>query len=188
MSSKRDYITLNVGGQIFKTTRNTLTGSEYLSTLTKWETSTDEIFIDRSPELFKHVIGVLRNPEYPYPEEHLSELDFYLMDQPNNIVRNTSKLEYCHKFIKTKFNLCNEDLCTNEKHPGFDYCEKCRPLRVDPGPLNINDIVRTPYGYISKVIGIEHTYHVRYITEVLLGEDKGKRFAYNPSVLKKLTQ
>ena len=68
---------LNVGGERFETTFSTLKGSAYFrSWLGRWNFE-NEIFIDRSGKIFEHVLGVLRDPDYPYPEEHLSELVFY---------------------------------------------------------------------------------------------------------------
>lgn len=72
-------IKLNVGGQLFVTTRETLSGSKYFETLLSknWQTSNDEIFIDRSPWIFKHVLNLLRDPKYEYPFKYASELEFF---------------------------------------------------------------------------------------------------------------
>lgn len=37
----------------------------------------DDIFIQRSPMLFKHVLAYIIDDMYPYPVEYYSELDFY---------------------------------------------------------------------------------------------------------------
>ena len=59
-------IKLNVGGIIFETTDDTLKRSQYFkSYLENW--NHDEIFIDRSPRIFKHVLDLLRDPTYDFP-------------------------------------------------------------------------------------------------------------------------
>lgn len=71
-------ITLNVGGIIFETTTGTLFKATYFdSLLTRWHPTTGAIFIDRSPHIFKHVLGLLRDSQYPYPSKYYFELDFY---------------------------------------------------------------------------------------------------------------
>ena len=74
-------ITLDVGGTIFKSTVDTLIKSGYFSALLNsdhWNFDTSKpYFIDRSAMLFEHVLSYLRNPNYPYPAEHIGELDFY---------------------------------------------------------------------------------------------------------------
>jgi hypothetical protein len=43
----------------------------------RWQKPNESPFIDRSPETFKHVLGLLRDPNYPFPEDCFFELDFY---------------------------------------------------------------------------------------------------------------
>lgn len=76
-------IRLNVGGTIFETTAETLQYSSYLHTIiidigVNHDDDDDEIiFIDRSPEVFVHILNFLRDDRYPYPIEYIYELDFY---------------------------------------------------------------------------------------------------------------
>ena len=82
-----ETIKLNVGGVYFQTTKDTLIKSPYFSMMLngKWSIPKDEIFIDRSGKIFEHILNLLRDPTYSYPEKYLSELDFYLMEQPENL-------------------------------------------------------------------------------------------------------
>ncbi len=38
------------------------------------------IFIDRDPGIFKHILRLLRDPTYPFPDKFTGELDFYCID------------------------------------------------------------------------------------------------------------
>ena len=61
-------IKLNVGGTIFTTTRSTLCMSPYLASLLEKEGEEKKhtIFIDENPSIFKHVLNVLRDINYPF--------------------------------------------------------------------------------------------------------------------------
>ena len=78
MQSSMSTIKLNVGGQIFETTKETLSFSSYFKALlsNNWK-QTDIIFIDRSAKLFEHILCLLRDPNYIFPNKYVSELDFY---------------------------------------------------------------------------------------------------------------
>lgn len=73
-------IKLNVGGQLFTTTKETLIQSAYFEALLNRWPPEEEIFIDRSPHIFKHVLSLLRDPTYTYPMKYASELNFYGID------------------------------------------------------------------------------------------------------------
>jgi hypothetical protein len=75
-----DRIVLNVGGQQFETTQSTLMESAFFNAyLNRWNTD-GEIFIDRSPHIFKHVLALLRDPYYPFPSKYQLELEYYGID------------------------------------------------------------------------------------------------------------
>jgi hypothetical protein len=83
--SSGDRVKLNVGGTVFETTRTTLCGSSaYFSQLLgdNFKDGTqEEVFIDRDPHAFRHVLSLLRAPcEYHYPPCYRSELDYYGID------------------------------------------------------------------------------------------------------------
>ena len=77
-------IKLNVGGVVFATTHSTLDQFEgFFRALVRSEGApVGEVFIDRDPTHFRHVLNFLRNsPTYPVRDHELVELaqeaDFY---------------------------------------------------------------------------------------------------------------
>ena len=82
--NKSDQITVNVGGQLFTTTKTTLFLSEYFVSMfnKSWngKNKNEVMFIDRSGRIFEHVLCLLRDPSYEYPVKYRSELDFYIIN------------------------------------------------------------------------------------------------------------
>lgn len=75
-----EKLVVNVSGEIFWTTRETLmnTNGMLKARLERWDVESDkEIFLDRNPVAFKMVLSLLRNPGYPFPKKIHYELDFY---------------------------------------------------------------------------------------------------------------
>ena len=86
-------IKLNIGGEIFETTINTLQNSIYFVTLLQEKNNNknnEDIFIDRSPNLFVHVLNYLRDIRYPFPFEYIYELDFYGISYDTNKLENNN--------------------------------------------------------------------------------------------------
>ena len=83
-------IKINVGGEIFQTLRTTLQKSGLLASLleSKIPNTLDEnglIFIDRDPQLFRHVLSGLRTGkiflEEEFPEQAVRcEVDYFLLE------------------------------------------------------------------------------------------------------------
>lgn len=75
-SDKR--VKLNVGGQIFETSVDTLISSSvYFSVKLSRHNYEDELFIDRDPKIFSHILSYLRDSRYPFPNELKYEFDYY---------------------------------------------------------------------------------------------------------------
>lgn len=72
-------VTINVGGTVFQTTKQTLEGSTYFqSALLRWLNAPEQpIFVDRCPMAFRHVLNRMRDPQYPFPNKYAFELEFY---------------------------------------------------------------------------------------------------------------
>ena len=132
-------ITLDVGGILFKTTKDTLLFSDYFRSLfSRWKIN-DVIFIDRSGVLFEHVLCLLRNPEYPYPKEHTSELDFYgikhnISKSPNEYQQ---KVDILWNEFRSNNNKCLTLYCDNIKDKQLKYCFVCKPPKLVPFDLNL---------------------------------------------------
>ena len=81
-------VRLNVGGKIFETSIDLLCEkSEYFRAMLKGgfrETQEKEIFIDRDPAPFKHVMRLIRDPSYVVPEEYIEDLRYYMIEIPPN--------------------------------------------------------------------------------------------------------
>ena len=132
-----NQVILNVGGIIFETTRQTLSGSAYFhSLLSNWTPSgTGPYFIDRSYILFEHVLCLLRDPSYDYPSEYNSELDFYGINYepialpPPQIPDELDMTEIITilKRLKEESNLCSVLKCPFVKVT-MKYCAYCSPI------------------------------------------------------------
>ncbi len=73
-------IKINVCGKIFETYKETLLKSDYLKHMMADCDDSSQIFINRSPSVFKHVLAYLIDDAYPYPKIYESELKFYLIN------------------------------------------------------------------------------------------------------------
>lgn len=84
MQGKTSTVKINVGGRTFESTSSTFGRSEFLRTalanFVPARPPDDLLFVDRCPEGFASVLALLRNPAHEFPEDHLSELAFYLVD------------------------------------------------------------------------------------------------------------
>ncbi len=77
-----DLVYLNVGGTKFETKQGTLAFSPYFQGIIHLNGSIKSspdfpYFIDQDPKIFRHVLNLLRNPDYDYPIKYLNELEFY---------------------------------------------------------------------------------------------------------------
>lgn len=81
-------VKLNVGGTIFETTIDTLMKCPYFQGMKHFEEILNNVnnihFIDRDPSAFKHVLRLLRDLNYDYPQKYLNELDFYGIEYETN--------------------------------------------------------------------------------------------------------
>lgn len=105
-------ITLNVGGELFQTSFDTLVKSRYFQGEFRIKNKTREsepftLKIDRSPRIFKHVLDLLRDPTYAYPKQYLAELTYFgigepIIESPNFVKLNDSEMLNieCVKYIR----------------------------------------------------------------------------------------
>lgn len=100
-------IKLNVGGTHFETTIETADKSSRLRTIIEGTLVGEVPFIDRSAVLFEHVLCLLRDPNYPFPWEFTSELDYYEIEYDRKQMSTKhremkellSKVEICYNYI-----------------------------------------------------------------------------------------
>lgn len=74
------------------------------------------IEIQRSPNIFNHILSLMINPNYEFPAKYLSELEFYGME----VSYKKCNLFMC--FNKTRKNYCDEHLC------GIEGCDKAKEI------------------------------------------------------------
>lgn len=125
-------IILDVGGSLFKTTKETLCKSAYFETLLSenWEGSNSEpIFIDQSPKLFKHVLCFLRDPKYRYPTKYQYLLDFYLIKYtPENLYDESESIIEILKIVN--YNIGKSKI-SESNHENFCITRGCIELQME---------------------------------------------------------
>lgn len=190
-------IKLNVGGKLFETTDDILRKSTYFdSLLSRWNNTTDVIFINRSSHVFKHVLGVLIDPHYPFPKKYEYELHYfgiaieYEVDEDEHLLNISNKInelddtleKYIDKQLKLTDHACricdtlipnNEIYC--EYHPNGKcgcWLDNMYLYTRDNGwimssYLKIGDFVSTGYGRFAKITNIlKYTYSSKKIVNI----------------------
>ncbi len=96
-------INLNVCGIKFEVEKKILCKSEYfLNMFTDCNVDDNIINVNRSPNIFKHVLAYLIDDNYLYPKKYESELKYFLInydakklyDPNSNLQQQCDKLEY----------------------------------------------------------------------------------------------
>ena len=104
-----DIVNLNVGGVYFVTRRTTLAqSSSFFSGLIATHPDADDIFVDRDPTHFRHVLNWMRGVTYlPEDEGVLKELTFeaeyYAMQHMLSILKSTRGISL-HRAAQTMAN------------------------------------------------------------------------------------
>jgi hypothetical protein len=87
-------VILNVQGQVFETNYNSLIKLSYFRNMfSDCGMPTETIFVDRSAHIFKHVLGLITDNLYPYPEKYKFELDFYGYEYIQSDIKHGEILE-----------------------------------------------------------------------------------------------
>ncbi|XP_013386138.1 BTB/POZ domain-containing protein KCTD9 [Lingula anatina] len=144
VGSSDNWITLNVGGRLFTTTRSTLTGKETDSMLARmfadegassWQSSVDEhgaYLIDRSPIYFEPILNYLRHGQLILdkninPQGVLEECKFFgitsLVEQLEAIVRKQQPAEDFTPISRREFvfSLMSTNTTTDLRCQGLNF-------------------------------------------------------------------
>lgn len=70
-----EIIKLNIGGKIIQTKKSILCQSKFFNTLLNDYDTANEVFIDDDANLFIHMLNKLRNANYNFPKELLTNLN-----------------------------------------------------------------------------------------------------------------
>lgn len=171
-------VKLNVGGKVFHTTTETLKRSGFFrQRMDELVSTAGEYFIDRSSDMFEHVLNFLRDPDYPYPADYsyILELDRYDVDGKaeykeksksiNERLDNIDRgLDIIEKVIKEPQKLCRNKGCANKRfrhEEKFDYCTSCGKMVATSNINNINEIKYQTLYYFFKSVKINNE-NVKY--------------------------
>ena len=120
MSSTKNLIKLSLCGVNFVCSKETLSRSEYFKNIFDEYKDVDftkeELYLERSPVIFKHILSLLINEKYPFPDKYKDELKYFLMAPEEEKVKDKPKLNV-EKKDKPKLNI------ENNNRPS--YCNKC---------------------------------------------------------------
>lgn len=122
-----DIIRVIVNDKSFKTTKQTLNNSGYFRGILEQNPDVEVIEVpDRSEILFEHVLGYMRNENYPYPGEHWAELQFYLVEKSKDMCNRRDCFELtCITTKGTSSKWCSKHVCE------FAHIEKCEDERLN---------------------------------------------------------
>ena len=156
-----------MGGGGWTTTTDTLLRSDYLRSLTSGIWKADGLVgemktfqIDRCGGIFKHVLRLLRNPEYDYPEKYIDELTFYGIDHQKIGPTLEEKIDRCYSYISKL--CCQTSGCTNDIIPYHTKCVGCSKFKPSKDQtLTIDDLIR--------VEGEKSIYYIKHINDHIDG-------------------
>lgn len=141
-------IYLNLSGTIFETTCETLKLCPYFQSLQHFEKDIlgkkeTPYFIDRDPKIFRHILNLIRNPYYKFPEKYYSELEFWGY-QVDDLAKDKN-LNY-HLFTKNEIE--NNFFDTKCSHFSSNQNKQCifSQMRINP-QVTIHRNVMKPSTY-----------------------------------------
>jgi hypothetical protein len=97
-----EIVALNVGGKRFEVRLETLVQIPFFRQIYAGEFERrpldgPPLFLDRCPGSFKHVLRLLRNPKYDFPEKHAEELNFYGIEYERTVPAAPTALDLSAK-------------------------------------------------------------------------------------------
>lgn len=94
--------TVNVGGRVFHTTKETLRQSEFFRNIFEDCESEMNLFVDRSPDNFHQVLEFLRDRHYRFPSHLDYELKYYLIPFSSKELYKAGDIEKINKSIDNR--------------------------------------------------------------------------------------
>jgi hypothetical protein len=109
-------IKINIGGQLFETTFDTIIKIPYFRDMFEacGEAPNETLFVNRPPHIFKHILAFIIDPLYPFPKKYAFELDFYGIDY-KNINLYDMQQEITGEIKNQTELLCQQQVTTNEQ-------------------------------------------------------------------------
>ncbi len=173
-------VTVVVNDKVFKTTKETLSGSGYFRGI--FELNPEERFItvdDRCDRLFGHVLNYLRDCEYPFPGKYHKEMEFYLIDNGEHTCENNEcyqKAELLEKYCEStsenpthvlheKYHYycsdhrCKHELCYGQVTERSYYCSEHTCNAID-----CRRVVKEENGKLMRFC-IKHSCHEKNCNE-----------------------
>jgi hypothetical protein len=148
MNSRNNIIKLSLCGVIYSCSKETLMKCEYFKNLfeeySQIDFSKEELYIERSPVIFKHILSLLIDEKYPFPEKYKTELKYFLINDPisnspfsgffqhsnSENSKNSEKSKVSPKITKSECIRCRNVMFSNDSLSVSPLCDTCRSLGV----------------------------------------------------------
>lgn len=113
-----DLYEIDVSGRIFKVNKEILMTIPYFcNMINDSKIDSKNIFVQRLPNIFDHVLSYVIDDNYPFPKEHFYELDFYgieynknkLFDKNDTLIKELTELKDEIEVLKNG-NLINNNM------------------------------------------------------------------------------
>lgn len=122
-----DTIKVNVSGKVFEIPYKTLICIPYFKYMLEDCIHDNVIFVNRSSHIFKHVLGLVIDPLYPYPDIYSFELAFYGIDydKDNSVTELKTMVNGLRDYLQDKqhlSNICRYHDCDLNKSTNSLFC------------------------------------------------------------------
>ena len=153
-------ITIHIRWKTIRVNKNILINCPLFKSMFEDLSDLQEISLDRNPIIFEHVLSLMYEKNYPFPEEFEDELTFYQMHDwyletklekmniCNYVNCNEMRLINCELRCLKHRKTCSYSYCDELCHPENKYCDIHKILNknyknyFNQGFCRINDCVR----------------------------------------------
>ena len=112
-----NIITIDVGGQIFRTFYETIKQSGFFRNIIENCSNVEPIFVDRSPKGFNHILQFLRSSDYKVPATYKEDLDYYDIPYKKHNIFYDAAYIYQHELETIEFS--SDIIKFLETHPEY---------------------------------------------------------------------